>query len=98
MFHSAFHRKYGISCPSCGGMRAVSALLHGDVITAVSINPLAVPVFIFLCITPIWALTDAVMNRHTMITALTTPWKKIPTVVAIVIIVLNWLWNIQKGL
>lgn len=32
----------GLQCPGCGGTRALHALLHGEVRTALKLNPLAV--------------------------------------------------------
>lgn len=37
-----FYQWTGIHCPGCGGTRAVSALLHGDIYRAVRMNPLLV--------------------------------------------------------
>jgi hypothetical protein len=37
-----FHWATGLYCPGCGGLRAVHALAHGDLITALHRNALAV--------------------------------------------------------
>ncbi len=36
-----FHKMTGLPCPLCGGTRAASALLHGDVQRAFHLNPLS---------------------------------------------------------
>lgn len=41
----AFKLASGLDCPGCGMTRALSALLHGDVDTAVVLHPLVVVVF-----------------------------------------------------
>ena len=41
----------GFDCPSCGVQRAVHAILHGDVVKAISYNPffvIAVPYFLLV--------------------------------------------------
>jgi Protein of unknown function (DUF2752) len=44
----------GWYCPGCGALRAVHALAHGDLVTALARNPFAVVVFGYLVVT--WAL------------------------------------------
>ncbi len=36
-----FHAVTGVPCPTCGSGRAAIAVLHGDVLTALTVNPLA---------------------------------------------------------
>ena len=43
----------GRPCPGCGGLRAVSALTHGDVVGALSSNLLAVALAVILIV--VWA-------------------------------------------
>lgn len=38
-----FHKSTGLPCPFCGGTRAASALLHGDLGRSIYLNPLAIP-------------------------------------------------------
>lgn len=37
-----FHRTTGLLCPGCGGLRALHQLLHGHIMAALRLNPLAV--------------------------------------------------------
>ena len=46
-----FHTLTGLQCPGCGGLRAVSRLLHGDWQAAFRLNPLLTalaPIFVLL--------------------------------------------------
>lgn len=38
-----FHALTGLYCPACGGLRMVHDLLHGDVVTALHDNAVAIP-------------------------------------------------------
>jgi hypothetical protein len=44
-----FKNLMGIECPGCGMTRAFSCILHGDLISAISYNRLAVVVFPLFC-------------------------------------------------
>lgn len=50
-----FHFLTGLYCPGCGSLRAMHAILHGDVLTALRFNPLlliAIPLVALLLIKP----------------------------------------------
>ena len=87
-----------LPCPGCGGVRAVTALLHGDILQALYLNPLSVVVFLFFCIAPIWTLIDGLRGKQTLRKALTTRWNKTAIVVLVLILLANWIWNICKQL
>jgi hypothetical protein len=40
--HCPFHTLTGLYCPGCGSQRAISSLLHGDILQAISFNILLV--------------------------------------------------------
>jgi hypothetical protein len=50
----AFHKLTGLYCPGCGSTRALHALLHGDVLTAMRFNILAVIGLPVLAILACW--------------------------------------------
>ena len=43
-----FHSLTSLHCPGCGSTRAIHALLHGDVATAMRFNPLTLPALALL--------------------------------------------------
>ena len=91
-----------IPCPSCGSTRSVVSLIHGEFIDALLINPLGYIVATIMLMMPIWILIDLVYKKETlyklyqkMEVYLKKPQFAIPL---IVLIIINWIWNITKGL
>jgi hypothetical protein len=91
-----------IPCPSCGSTRSVISLTKGDFIGALNINPIGYLVAIIMLIAPIWILVDTVRNAKTLFdfyqkieSYLKQPKIAIPL---ILLVIINWIWNITKGL
>ena len=55
----------GWYCPGCGALRAMHALGHGDVITALARNPFAVVAFGYLAVTWLLWLRRTITGRPT---------------------------------
>jgi hypothetical protein len=53
----------GWYCPGCGALRAVHALGHGDLVTALARNPFAVVIFGYLAVTWVLWLRRTVTRR-----------------------------------
>jgi hypothetical protein len=97
-----FKRITGIPCPSCGSTRSVLSLLKGDVLGALFWNPFGFILMAIMVISPIWILYDLLGKKETLFQAyinfekfLKRKWISIS---AILIVLLNWSWNIYKGL
>jgi hypothetical protein len=93
----------GIPCPSCGITRSVLSLFQGDVLNALWINPLGILATLLLFGIPIWIISDLARNRYTLVNFYNKSEKfiqsqKFASVPLIVLIALNWIWNISKGL
>lgn len=91
-----------IPCPSCGSTRSVISLAEGKFIDALRINPLGYIIAIIMLLAPIWILIDIVTKRETLFefyrkmeTYLKKPKFAIPLIMFVII---NWIWNITKGL
>jgi hypothetical protein len=92
----------GLPCPSCGTTRSVLHLLQGDLSTAFFLNPLGIIAFVVMIVSPFWLLYDYYNSKRTLWTVylqfLSFFQNKIFSIVVIVLVLLNWIWNIQKGI
>lgn len=91
-----------IPCPSCGSTRSVISLAKGDFINALQTNPLGYLIAAIMLITPLWIAFDFARQRKTLFNFyrrvevhLKKPGLAIPL---ILLLVINWIWNISKGL
>ena len=92
----------GFPCPSCGTTRAFALLLKGQLIESVLVNPFGILVAIIMIIFPIWVLMDVVLKNETFLKVykkseviIRKPWLAI---VLLFLVLLNWIWNINKHL
>jgi hypothetical protein len=92
----------GYACPSCGITRAFIELIKGNFLNAIYLNPLAIIVAFALLIFPTWILFDLALKKDSFY-----KWyKKIElqlqkghiAIPLILLVILNWIWNINKGL
>jgi hypothetical protein len=92
---------FGLPCPSCGTTRSVLHLLHGDLSSAVLLNPLGIVAFMGMVVFPFWILYDYWNGKKTLWTYylqfLSFFQNKKFSFFIIVLVLLNWFWNIQKG-
>ncbi len=91
-----------IPCPSCGSTRSVISLTKGDFIGALNFNPIGYLVAIIMLTAPIWIISDTIKKTKTLFnfylkieTYLKRPKIAIPL---ILLVIINWIWNITKGL
>lgn len=91
-----------IPCPSCGATRSVLSIMKGQMEKAFMINPLGFVVAIIMLLSPIWIITDWLRKENTLFNTyqkieviLRKPLFAVP---AILLVIINWLWNISKGL
>lgn len=96
-----FKQITGIACPSCGSSRSVLAMLNNQFMEALIWNPLGFIIAAVLLILPFTIVYDLVwkqqltMNCYIRMEKLFR--KPVITIAAVILILLNWIWNIYKG-
>ena len=92
----------GYPCPSCGTTRAVVLILEGRIIESILLNPFGILVMIIMTIFPIWILKDVFLKKETFYiwfkkteATIRKPWL---ASILILLVLLNWVWNIYKHL
>lgn len=96
-----FKRITHIPCPSCGSSRSVIALVKGDFALALYSNPFGYIIAAIMVVLPFWLTYDFVFRKQTLFVNygrmeyyLKKPLFYVPLVL---LVVLNWIWNILKG-
>ncbi|VXB35836.1 conserved membrane hypothetical protein [Flavobacterium sp. 9AF] len=91
-----------IPCPSCGTTRAVVEISKGNLIDSLFINPFGILVAVIMIVSPFWILLDLIFKRESFYLF----YNKIElflrdkktAIILIVLVLLNWIWNINKNL
>jgi hypothetical protein len=91
-----------IPCPSCGSTRAVLLFIKGDILSSILLNPIGLILISIMVFCPLWILYDVITRKESYYKfykkteqILRLKWIAIP---AIILVLLNWIWNIYKGL
>ena len=76
--------------------------MKGDIQSALFWNPFGIILMTILVVSPFWIIYDVVSGNSTLLNAyiktelfLKRKWIAIP---AILLVLMNWIWNITKGL
>lgn len=92
----------GVPCPSCGTTRAIDALLEGHFMESVLLNPFGLLVFVVMALFPLWVLVDLLSGKMSFFYFYNRVEKllqrKYIAIPLVVLVLLNWIWNIFKGL
>ena len=92
-----FHRLTGLPCLTCGAMRAVSAVLAGDLAGALKLQPLAV-VGGALAAAACGVYSAALLLRHRILSIrLEALESRVAWAAVIVLAALNWLYLVRCG-
>lgn len=97
-----FKKLTGIPCPSCGSTRSVLSILNGDFAGALLWNPFGIIIMSILVLAPIWIIYDILLRKDSLFrfynrTELILKQKRV-AIPLILLVILNWIWNIYKGL
>ena len=92
----------GFPCPSCGTTRAVTLILEGKFIESLLLNPFGILVAVVMTIFPFWILIDIILKKESFFRMykkaeanIRKPWL---ASILILLVLLNWIWNIYKHL
>jgi hypothetical protein len=92
----------GIPCPSCGSTRSVIAILKGEYSQALYWNPFGFILLIIMVIVPVLITYDFLLKRASLLHLYLYIEKSLKnqniSIPAILFVLLNWIWNIYKGL
>jgi hypothetical protein len=92
-----FKHMTGIPCPGCGGIRATKALLSGNFLEALTINPLTVLLHLFILFGLVRIIMDLVRKEDKMIRILTSPLRPVYMWILAVLLVSGWIYVILRG-
>ena len=88
-----FRRLFGFPCPTCGGSRALLALLEGRLLAAIGWNPL---VTALLCIAPAWILARLLLGRSPSLELRTREWRALPALI-VLFVAIDWAYVLARG-
>lgn len=93
----------GYPCPSCGTTRSISALFNGKIVDAFMINPLGIVSSIIIIGVLLLMLLDLLTKRDYYFKVYSRAEKflqqhKAFSAILVLLVILNWAWNISKGL
>lgn len=94
-----FHNLTGYPCPACGTIRGMKYFFHLDFFNALYINPLAVIVSVFMVVSFVWISLDLIRGKQSFYNKVFfVKISKVVILIVVVLTILNWYWNICKGL
>jgi hypothetical protein len=93
-----FKNVTGVPCPACGSTRATIQLLHGEFLNSFLINPFGILTTILIAVSVFWMIIDIVTNKDSFFQFLRKDWDNRIKFFALLIVLVNWIWNIEKGM
>lgn len=87
-----------VPCPACGSTRATMLLFQGDVAKSIFLNPIGLLLNSFIAVSVFWIISDFVRDKNSFLKFLTENWSTRVKIGLLALIIINWIWNIEKGL
>lgn len=91
-----------IPCPSCGSTRSLLSVLKGNFSEGFYLNPLGYLLLLIMLATPVWIVLDLVKRSDSLLVFYDKCEKllsrKTVAIPAIALVLINWVWNIYKGI
>jgi len=91
-----------IPCPSCGTSRSIISIFQGEFKKAFLWNPLGYASLFIMLVSPLWISIDLWQHKNSYFRTYRKLeyWLKKPSIYlpSILFILMNWIWNIMKGL
>jgi hypothetical protein len=97
-----FKRITNLPCPSCGTTRAVASLFNGEIVKSLFLNPFGIIVATIMVVSPVWIIWDFIKREQSFFDFYRKVEKLIRkkeiAIPLIILVILNWIWNIYKHL
>lgn len=92
----------GYPCPSCATTRAIVFLSKGNIVSSIQQNPFGLIVGLCMLVLPFWIGYDVLKKKATFyqfyLKAEAEIRKPKIALILILLVILNWIWNLYKHL
>jgi hypothetical protein len=87
-----------IPCPACGSTRATFLLFQGQFWSSFLMNPFGILTNVLVIVSIFWMVIDIIISKETFLPFLKRDWNNKIKIFALLVILANWIWNIEKGI
>ncbi len=87
----------GIPCPGCGMGHGTVCLLKGNLKGVLEFNVLVFPFFAAVIIGICWMTIDLIRDKESFFPLLKRKFHPFIMIILFAVIILNWIWNIYRG-
>jgi len=91
-----------IPCPSCGSTRSLLSILNGNFLEGFYLNPFGYILLVIMITAPVWVIYDWLNNSQSLLSFYKKSEqflsRKIVAIPTILLVLMNWAWNIYKDI